>query len=104
MVWREDGGPTPGPHSKLRRVEGIAWRVIEGEAVLVNVRRDEVLHLNPTASFLWSRLDGEKTLMEIAAAMCEEFEVAEERALADAVEFATLLMRQGVADLVGMAE
>lgn len=94
----------PGPHSVLRRVEGIAWRIIEGEAVLVNVRRDEVLHLNPTASFLWSGLDGSNSLERIAAEMAAEFEVSREEALADILEFAELLIQQGVAELVGLGE
>ncbi|MBC7248209.1 MAG: PqqD family protein [Actinobacteria bacterium] len=100
----ERPGAAPGPRARLRRVEGIAWRVIEGEAVLVNVRRDEVLHLNPTASFLWSGLDGGKTLAVIAAEMAGEFEVTEEEALADILEFAGLLLQQGVAELVDLGE
>ncbi len=93
-----------GPGSRLRRVEGIAWRIIEGEAVLVNVRKDEVLHLNPTASFLWRGLDGGNTLAGIAAEMTGEFEVTEEEALADILEFAGLLLQQGAAELVDLGE
>lgn len=93
-----------GPHSRLRRVDGIAWRIIESEAVLVNVRKDEVLHLNPTASFLWSCLEGGKTLAVIAAEMAGEFEVTEEEALADILEFAERLLQQGVAELVDLGE
>ena len=89
-----------GPASRLRRVEGIAWREIEGEAVLVNVRSDEVMHLNPAASFLWSRLDGRASLEEIARAMTGEFEVDLDMALADAAAFAASLLEQGAAELV----
>ncbi len=96
----EDEGLVVKPGSRLRRVKGIAWRVVEGEAVLVNVRSDEVMHLNPTASFLWSKLDGETTLEEIALDMTEEFEVRREEALADVLEFAARLAEKGVAELV----
>jgi len=84
----------------LRRTEGIAWRLIEGEAVLVNVRRDEVIHLNPAASFLWSNLDGKSSLADIARSMTEEYEVDAETALADAVAFAADLLEQGAAEVV----
>ncbi|WP_287152544.1 PqqD family protein [Candidatus Solincola tengchongensis] len=88
------------PGWKLRRVKGIAWRMIEDEAVLVNVRSDEVLHLNPTASYLWSRLDGERSLEEIAEAMTLEFEVEKEEALRDVMDFASRLLEKGVAEVV----
>ncbi|MEW6554195.1 MAG: PqqD family protein [Actinomycetota bacterium] len=86
--------------SRLRRVEGIAWREIEGEAVLVNVRSDEVIHLNPTASFLWSSLDGRASLEEIASSMTGEFDVEMDTALADTVAFAADLVEQGAAEVV----
>ena len=88
------------PRSRLRRVQGIAWREIEGEAVLVNVRSDEVMHLNPVASFLWSNLDGRASLAEIAQAMTGEYEVDLDTALADALEFAGRLVEQGAAEVV----
>ena len=89
-----------GPRTRLQRIEGIAWRLIEGEAVLVNVRRDEVIHLNPAASFLWTSLDGQASLADIARSMSEEYEVDAETALADAVAFAADLMEQGAAEVV----
>ncbi len=95
-----DAGQGLGHGSRLRRVEGIAWREIDGEAVLVNVRSDEVIHLNPTASFLWSSLDGQATLEEIARSMTGEFDVEADTALADAVAFAASLVEQGAAEVV----
>jgi len=89
-----------GHSSRLRRVEGIAWREIDGEAVLVNVRSDEVMHLNPAASFLWSSLDGQATLEEIARSMTGEFDVEADTALADSVAFAASLVEQGAAEVV----
>ncbi|MGQ9705016.1 MAG: PqqD family protein [Actinomycetota bacterium] len=90
----------PDPGWKLRRVKGIAWRIIEEEAVLVDVRRDEVLHLNPTASYLWSMLDGRTSLEEIASSMTAEFEVEKEDALRDVIDFASRLLEKGVAEVV----
>jgi hypothetical protein len=92
----------PEPQSKLRRAEGIAWRMIEEEVVLVNVRQDEVIHLNPAASFLWSSIDGETSLEEIARAMTDVFEVERETALADILDFAGRLLEQGAAEVVQM--
>ena len=89
-----------GPESRLRRVPGIAWRVVEEEAILVNVRRDEVIHLDPVGSFIWSRMDGRAPLEEIAKALVEEFEVDLETAVDDILDFAGRLLRQGAAEVV----
>lgn len=100
MNKKAEAAPQPGPQARLRRIEGIAWRMIEGEAVLVNVRRDEVMHLNPVAAFLWSNLDGQASLADIAQAMTEEYEVNPEAALTDAIAFAGSLLEQGAAEVV----
>lgn len=95
-----DAVPDLGPRARLRRVEGIAWRMIDGEAVLVNVRRDDVMHLNPAASSLWSSLDGQASLEDIARSMTEEYDVDMDMALADAIAFAASLVEQGAAEVV----
>jgi hypothetical protein len=92
--------PEPGPQAVLRRADGIAWREIEGEAVLVNVRSDEVMHLNSAACFLWNSLDGQASLEGIASAMTGEYEVDLDTALADVIAFAAGLVEQGAAELV----
>ncbi len=88
------------PATRLKRMEGIAWREIDGEAVLVNVRRDEVMHLNPVAAFLWSLLDGERSLGDVARAITEEFEVDAATAEADAISFAAELLERGAVEVV----
>lgn len=98
------GRQRPHPRDVLKRSRGIAWRLVEGEAVLVNVGRDEVMHLNPVASFIWSRMDGEVELEELARGVAAEFEVDYDTALSDALDFAQQLMDQGVAELAGMEE
>jgi Coenzyme PQQ synthesis protein D (PqqD) len=100
MGRENDAGKILEGGSRLRRVEGVAWREIEGEAVLVNVRSDEVMHLNPAASFLWSSLDGQVSLEEIARSMTGEFDVELDTALADTVAFAASLVEQGAAEVV----
>jgi methyltransferase-like protein len=102
MDKAERGGVGIGPETRLRRMEGIAWREIDGEAVLVNVRRDEVMHLNPVAAFLWSLLDGERSLAEVARAVTEEFEVEAATAEADALSFAGELLERGAVEIASL--
>lgn len=98
----EEDGPAEElePGMRLRRVKGIAWRVVEGEAILVNVRRDEVIHLDAVGSFIWSKMDGQTTLEEIARGMVGEFEVDLETSMEDIRDFAGRLLKQGAAEVV----
>lgn len=65
--------PKPGPQ--------VAWQIIDGEAVIVDLATGATIGLNPTATFLWSHLDG-RDATALAEALAAEFEV--ERAEADA--------------------
>lgn len=38
----------------------VPWRVIEEEAVLVDIERGNVIQLNEVACFIWSQIDGKK--------------------------------------------
>ena len=50
-------------------------RTIDGEAIVITPE-DSTLHtLNDTATFIWDRADGTRTLEAIAAEMADEFEV-----------------------------
>lgn len=100
------GDAAPGgldPRTRLGRAAGIAWREVEGEAILVNARKDEVIHLDPVGSFIWSRMGGEAALRDIAQALTEEFEVDLETALRDTVLFAGDLLERGAAEIVDLA-
>lgn len=92
----------PGPRWVLRRKKGIAWREVEGEVVLVNVRGNEVIQLNPQASFIWTRLDGEKTLESIALDMTGSYDVQPSTALEDVLEFARLLVEREVVEIAAL--
>ncbi|GAG37963.1 unnamed protein product [marine sediment metagenome] len=100
MSEREGPGPEPGLNTRVKRLAGIAWRIVDEEAVLVNVKQDEVIHLDPVGSFIWSKMDGQAPMQEIADAVVEEFEVDLETALEDALVFARRLLEQGAAEVV----
>ncbi|MDV3239276.1 MAG: PqqD family protein [Gammaproteobacteria bacterium] len=60
-------------------------REIEGETVVLN-RADGHIHtLNPTASFIWRQLDGEKSVQDIAQLLADAFAVDHATARADVV-------------------
>lgn len=67
-----------------RPSEDVVARVIEGEIIIVPLvagigdMEDELFTLNPTGKAIWDRLDGQRTLAEVAADLSEEYEGARE--------------------------
>ena len=60
--------------------EDVVAREIEGELIIVPLAagigdlEDELYTLNETGKALWARLDGKRTLREIARVLAEEYE------------------------------
>lgn len=71
-------------------------RTIDGEAIVITPH-DSTLHtLNETATFIWDRADGTKTLEEIAQEMLEAFEVDEATLREDALAFVEEAIEKGL--------
>lgn len=72
-----------------RRNPDVAWRLIEGQAVLIHNRLGEILVLNEVGTFIWERIDlGEEALL---GNICQEYDVGSEDAKGDLVEFVNAL-------------
>ena len=74
-----------------RRSSDVVCRQVGQESILVPIRHnvgnlDFVYTLSPVAARIWSLLDGERTVEEIAHALCNEFDVEPAAAAADAAE------------------
>jgi hypothetical protein len=80
--------PIPAP--------GVVGRVVEDEAVLVLPERGEVKVLNEVGARIWELANGQRPVSEIAASICEEYEVDLEVAAADTLEFLADLEFRGV--------
>ena len=80
----------------------VVARDIAGEHLLVPVRSgiagiDCLFTADEVGSFLYTRLDGRRDAAALAALVAEEFDVAEERALSDVLEFLEALCDAGLA-------
>jgi len=78
----------------VRIAPDLAWQVVDGEGVIVDLPRRCMLGLSPSAAFIWSRIDTE-TEEEIAAGLARAFDVDESRAQADVRGFLGLLRERG---------
>jgi len=75
---------------KYEQSGDMVWRKIGDETILVPVNQEfsninSVFTLNETAAFIWSLIDGEKTLAEIRDALVSEYEVEPDKAGQDLV-------------------
>jgi hypothetical protein len=64
----------------LSRSPRTAWRVIEGEAVILSLDTKAFRGLNPVGSRVWELIDGRRSVDEIVEAIAREFDVAPELA------------------------
>lgn len=85
------------PHdtSRPKARPGIAERIIDGEALLVNAEGGEILVLNECGALVWQLCDGAHDVPSLVAAVCGRHEVEPETATADVVAFLEELRRRG---------
>ena len=73
-----------------------AWRVYDGEAVIVSPE-DSMLHtLNPVGTLIWEASDGRTTMNAIVTRVCATFAVDEATAARDTTTFVDALCRRGL--------
>jgi coenzyme PQQ biosynthesis protein PqqD len=71
-----------------RRDPSVAWRVIQGEAVMVLPATGKVHTLNAVGTRFWELIDGRRSLAEIAEQLEEEFDAPAHAIAADCQRFA----------------
>ena len=82
------------PAAFPKRRDGVAAQVADGEAVLLDIESGEYFSLNFVGSRIWELCDGTRSTAEIVSVICEEFDVAEDVATADAREILDELEQQ----------
>ena len=80
--------------------KGFVLREVGGETVVVPVGElsktfHGMINLNETGAFLWRFYTAEHTLEEGVDALCGEYDVDKETALADVKKFAEILTKNG---------
>ena len=76
----------------LSRSPKIAWRVIEGEAVILSLDTKAFRGLNPVGSRVWELIDGRRSVDEIVEVIVREFDVTPEQASGDVQTFVRELL------------
>ncbi len=83
-------------NSRVSKNDSVPWRIIEEEAVLVDVERGNVVQLNEVAAFIWSQIDSKRTAGEITECVYNSFEVNRDRAQKDTLELLNSLLEKNI--------
>jgi hypothetical protein len=73
-----------------------AWRIIEGEAVILSMDTKVLRGLNPVGSRIWELIDGQRSLEEITETIVLEFDVTPADAAQDVRAFIQELLDGGL--------
>ena len=65
----------------------MAWQVIDGETVLLDIDGQELLGLNAVGGRVWELCDGERTVDQLVAHITSEFAAPAETVAADVARF-----------------
>lgn len=73
-----------------------AWRIIEGEAVILSMETKVLRGLNPLGSRVWELIDGKRSMDEIVGQIVREFDVEARQADEDVRRFVQELLDKGL--------
>ncbi len=78
------------------RASDVAYRLVDGEALIVSATQGRIVSLNPVGAYVWERANGNSSAKEIAAMLTTDFEVDAARAETDVVDFVSDLVSRGL--------
>jgi len=78
------------------KAQEIAYRELDGEAIIVNFHNSFFYNFNPVGTFIWERCDGRHTVRHISDDLVKAFEVTPEDAARDSLEFIEGLVAEGL--------
>ncbi len=83
-----------------KTAQDVIGRNLETETVLVLTNQAQVKVLNEVGAYIWSLIDGQKTIREIAACVSQAYAVSAQQSEADTLEFVTELEQKGAITFV----
>ena len=79
------------PDKYYVRHQDIAWRLVEGDALLVDPRNGRIYPLNPVAARIWEMLDQQHLASQIVEILVQEFDASPDVIRQDAYDFISRL-------------
>ena len=83
---------------KLQKRKEVAWRLIEGEAVVMTPAESMMYTLNETGTRIWELMTPKRTLQDLSEVLSEEFDVPQDKIVADVLWFSECLYKKGLVE------
>lgn len=83
----------------VRPESNVIGTIVDDEAVLILPPQGQIKVLNEVGARVWSLADGTRTVSDIAAAICAEYDVAPDEAESDILAFVTELVERGIVSI-----
>lgn len=71
-------------------------RIYDQEGVLVNTRKAQIKVINEVGAYIWSMIDGVRSVQDIARAVSTQYDVELDQAEQDTLEFVRDLSQKGL--------
>ncbi len=84
------------PRHRFRVPEGIAARVIDGEAIIINLVTGIYYSMDRVGGLIWAMLEGGHSVGQIAEAVIDRYEVSSEQAQDDVEQVTAELLRENL--------
>ena len=84
------------PEQYLARNSRTAWRVYDGEAVILLAEDSTLNTLNAVGTLIWEGADGQTPLSALVSRICAEFDVEAAQAERDVMTFVDKLSQRGL--------
>ncbi|GGW75530.1 PqqD family protein [Streptomyces caelestis] len=85
-----------GPEGVPRRTLGTRIRLVEGDFHIG--AEDKALHLTGPAKIIFASLDGRRSVADVARLVTAEYDIDQEEAVADVLEFLNDLTDRGIVE------
>lgn len=84
------------PEEKPQPITDVIWRVLDDNAVLVSPQGGQVTILNGVGTKIWSLIDGQNSVKDIARHLVDQYDVSIQQAQQDVEQFLTKLDSRGL--------
>ena len=79
---------------RLRRQDGVLAQEAQGRTVLLRLDDGGYYALDEVGAMIWELCDGHRSLRDVVAALCEEFDASAETVGADVLDFVAELRHE----------
>lgn len=83
-------------NSVFGRRDRVIVQQVEDQAVLLDIESGEYFALNAVGKRVWDLCDGTRTVVQVAGAICSDYDVLEDEALTDAAALLEALAGAGL--------